>query len=201
MTCLTLQLQPPAEPAPAAWLPEMADSAPDRAGEQFSAAVTQLYEVQYARLFHYLDRLSGDAELAADVAQEAFVRLYLRGTLPEQSAAWLVTVATNLLRDEARRTSRRRRLLEAAPESVPLPAAAADPAGELLAGERRATVRRVLAQLAPRDRQALLMRHAGYSYREIAGALSLAETGIGSVLLRAMKAFRLMYKRDGGTDD
>ena len=189
MTCLTLTPVPAAAPAPIAWTRAVADSEADA----FGAAVTRLYHEQYPRLFQYLDRLSGDPELAADVAQEAFVRLFGRGTMPEQSGAWLVTVATNLFRDEARRTSRRRRLLEAAPDAAPTPSPAADPAAELLASERRDVVRRLLAELAPRDRQALLMRHAGYSYREIAAALSLAETGIGSVLLRAMKSFREVY--------
>ncbi len=196
MTCLTLTPVPAAESPRIVRIRDVADSEADA----FAAAVTRLYDAQYPRLFQYLDRLSGDPELAADVAQEAFVRLFTRGAMPEQSGAWLVTVATNLLRDEARRTSRRRRLLEAAPDAVPLPASSTDPAAELLASERRDAVRRLLAELAPRDRQALLMRHAGYSYREIAAALSLAETGIGSVLLRAMKSFRKVYNDTEGGD-
>jgi len=34
-----------------------------------------LYEAHFPRLFRYLDRLSGDPALSADLAQEAFVRL------------------------------------------------------------------------------------------------------------------------------
>ena len=42
-----------------------------------------LFQAHFHRLYRYLDRLSGEPELAADLAQEAFVRLYRRGSLPE----------------------------------------------------------------------------------------------------------------------
>lgn len=68
----------------------------------FDDVVTRLFHQQFRPLFRYLDRLCGDADLAADLAQEAFVRLYERGMVPEEPAGWLVTVATNLFRDSQR---------------------------------------------------------------------------------------------------
>jgi DNA-directed RNA polymerase specialized sigma24 family protein len=40
----------------------------------------------------------------------------------------------------------------------------------------------------------LLLRHGGYSYREIAAALGLAETSVGTTLVRASHAFRAAYQ-------
>ena len=40
----------------------------------------------------------------------------------------------------------------------------------------------------------LLLRHEGYSYREIAQALALTESGIGTMLVRAGEAFRAAYE-------
>jgi RNA polymerase sigma-70 factor (ECF subfamily) len=167
----------------------------------FEASFSQLFLKQFANLFSYLTRLTGDAELASDFAQEAFVRLHRRGALPEMPRAWLVSVANNLLRDHRRSVSRRFKLLATRPdgghEATRPPAADAD----ILAEERRLQVRAALDRLSPRDRELLLLRHSGYSYREIATALSVAETGVGTMLGRASEAFRRAYEELHGAPD
>jgi DNA-directed RNA polymerase specialized sigma24 family protein len=40
----------------------------------------------------------------------------------------------------------------------------------------------------------LLLRHEGFSYREIATALGVAESGVGTMLIRATEAFRAQLK-------
>ena len=40
------------------------------------------------------------------------MRLYQREEVPDDAAAWLVTVATNLLQDARRRTARQGRILD-----------------------------------------------------------------------------------------
>jgi len=62
-------------------------------------------------------------------------------------------------------------------------------------------VRAALDRLTPRDRQALLLRHAGYSYREIAAALHLAEGSVGTMLVRAGQVFRAAFKEMHGAPD
>jgi RNA polymerase sigma-70 factor (ECF subfamily) len=167
----------------------------------FEASLARLYRERFAALFRYLDRRTGDAQLAADAAQEAFVRLFERGAMPDEPAAWLVSVAHNLLRDDQRRSGRRLRLLEAEPLDVPGPAARPDPAAAADEAERRAQVRVALERLTPRDRDALLLRHSGYNYREIAAALDLAPTSVGTILLRAGTAFRRAYEELHGEPD
>jgi RNA polymerase sigma-70 factor (ECF subfamily) len=176
-------------------------STSSNANDSFGAALAQLYHERFRSLFRYLDRLSGDAQLAADVAQEAFFRLFQRGSMPDEPAAWLVTVASNLLRDDRRRVGRRLRLLEAASGGVPAASPPVDPAAAADREERRALVRAALVRLGERDREALLLRHAGYSYREIAGALGLAEASVGTILLRAGALFRSAYEEMHGAPD
>lgn len=156
----------------------------------FDEAFRRLFGERFAPLYRYLHRLSGDAALADDVAQEAFVRLYARGGIPDAPAAWLVTVAHNLMRDEHRRTARRRRLL-ALWQEPPAPAPAPD--AEVLLDERAMQVRRVLATLSERNRRLLLLRHEGHSYDEIAGILGLAPGSVGTMLVRATAAFVAAY--------
>jgi RNA polymerase sigma-70 factor (ECF subfamily) len=160
----------------------------------FEDAFHACYASRFAPLFTYLDRLTGDPDLAADVAQEAFVRLHRRGEMPDQPAGWLVAVANNLVRDEQRRVTRQLRLLTEEPSRAPSGAAAADPAADLERDERIRAVRAALDRLNLRDRQALLLRHGGYSYREIAAALGLAEASIGTTLVRAGQAFRSAFE-------
>ena len=159
----------------------------------FELAFRRLFDEQFASLFRYLDRLSGDPDLAADLAQEAFVRLYRRGEVPDDPRAWLGTVASNLFRDERRRSSRRLRLLGAQPPELTLGTPSPQADAGVIERERRESVREALDALSLRDRQMLLLRHEGYSYREIAQALGVPETGVGTMLIRAAAAFRSAF--------
>ena len=172
-----------------------------RSGEGFDGAFRRLFEEQFPSLFRYLDRLSGDPALAADLAQEAFTRLYRRGSMPDDGRAWLVTVASNLFRDERRGSARKLRLLAALPTEAVLGDAALAPDEEVALRERRAMVRKRLDALPVRDRQVLLLRHEGYSYREIAAALDIAEPSVGTFLARAKLAFRSTFQEVHGPPD
>jgi RNA polymerase sigma-70 factor (ECF subfamily) len=102
-------------------------------------------------------------------------------------------VATNLVRDDARRDARRREHLtllaaEAREAEAPAPDAALERAQE------RAAVRRALDLLDERDRNALLMREEGLDYHEIASALDLSVGSIGTTLARARKRFVEAYE-------
>lgn len=157
----------------------------------------ELFDAHFPSLYRYLDRLSGEPELAADLAQEAFVRLYKRGSPPECPEAWLVTVATNLFRNE--RTTRARRLRLLTPErsehvlSDPLPS----PLRTADAVETRESVRRAMDRLPERERRMLLLRAEGFRYRDIAVALELEETSVGTLLARAKRAFLEAYEGVG----
>jgi RNA polymerase sigma factor (sigma-70 family) len=159
----------------------------------FEEAVASLFRERFASLRRYLDRLTGDPDLAADLAQSAFVRLYQRGTMPDEPAAWLITVAMNAFRDTHRRGERRAALVSEYGDDVIAPAAPADAEDTVIADESRARVRRALDTLSERDRTLLLLRHEGYSYRELARIVGVSETSVGTLLLRATHAFRTTF--------
>ena len=176
-------------------------AAPGATENAFEIEFTRLFDEQFPRLFRYLDRLAGDPSIAADAAQEAFIRLFARHEMPDDPAAWLVTVASNVLRDDRRRVGRHLRLLGTKPEGVAMSTAPLDPAESLESTERRAMVRTAMARIADRDRDALLLRHGGYSYREIALALDLNPSSVGTILLRATAAFRRAWEELYGVDN
>jgi RNA polymerase sigma-70 factor (ECF subfamily) len=166
---------------------------PELTPTEFEESFRQLFHVQYASLFRYLNRLTGDADAADDLTQEVFVRLYQRGSLPNDVRGWMAAVAHNLLRDTQRTGKRRLQLIQARP--LDLERSGAEPADEYVIGEeRRRRVRIALEKLSERDRRMLLLRHEGYSYREIASLVGVSETSVGTLLLRATAMFSGAYK-------
>lgn len=152
----------------------------------FDGAFTE----HHPSLFRYLFRLTGDADAAADIAQESFVRLLDNPIPQEKVRGWLFTVATNLVRDRARTRERRRRLL--AGRDV-VPSAPTRPDEQAERSEEIEAVRRALQRLQPRDRQLLMLREEGFRYSEIAGMIDVAPGSVGKLLTRALQRFSSAY--------
>lgn len=55
--------------------------------------------------------------------------------------------------------------------------------------EDRNRARAALDRIPSRDREILLMRYEGFSYREIARAVDVAHTSVGTLLARAEERF------------
>ena len=160
----------------------------------FREQFVELFEAHYRRLFRYLNRVTGDGELAADLVQEAFIRLHDRGSVPDTPGPWLISVAMNLLRNESGTRGRRIRLITASraerahSESAPLPDE------QLMNRELSQQVRRAIDEMPERERHMLLLSAEGYSYREIAQVLDVHEASVGVLLARARRAFREKYE-------
>lgn len=169
--------------------------------DAFEVAFARLFDERFASLYRYLDRLSGDPDLAEDLAQEAFVRLHRRREIPNDARAWLAAVASNLFRDERRNARTRQNLLARQPAELTLGSPSPSPDNAVEQGEVKTRVRRALDGLPLRDRQMLLLRHEGFSYREIATALGIAETSVGTMLVRATEAFRGQFMESSRASD
>jgi RNA polymerase sigma-70 factor (ECF subfamily) len=154
------------------------------------SSITGLFETWYPRLVRSVREHVGSTDDAEDVAQEAFVRLL--GEQPRNSRAWLFTVADRLAIDHRRATARRERFA-ARPVWAHTDQAETAPDHALLRDERVAAVRRILRMMPARDRQLLLLYHAGLSYRELASQLDVAPSSIGSLLTRAHRRFLAHY--------
>lgn len=132
---------------------------------------------------------------AEDVVQEAFVKLSADPVLdrPDREVtAWLRRVCLNLAFNRARDVGRwRDRGERAEPPTAPL-----DPAEEAERSDQRRRVRAVLNRLPDKQRDCLLLRHAGYSYQEIAETLDIAKGSVGTTLARAERAFKQNYLHD-----
>jgi len=163
----------------------------------------EAFEVLYRRLqpgiYAFIRSQVREAELAADLAQQTFVRAW--ESLPRLRRAgafvgWVHRIAANLVKDELK--SGRSRVEVAASalgerDAVPTPAAAADaqPDRAAISAELRQAVRAAVAALAP-DHQAVVVMHhlEGMSVVEIARALRVRPGTVMSRLARAREAMR-----------
>ncbi|HUF28696.1 MAG TPA: sigma-70 family RNA polymerase sigma factor [Gemmatimonadaceae bacterium] len=149
--------------------------------------VERLFRTYNVQLVRYLTRRLGDRDWAEEVAQEVFVRALRQDHLTNERA-WLFTVANNLVRDEARKDSRRRRHLVLLREEAKADEESRETEpSSLERAQEAAKARRALEMLGERDRLALLMREEGLDYHEIAEALGLSFGSIGTTLARARR--------------
>ncbi|HVD12938.1 MAG TPA: sigma-70 family RNA polymerase sigma factor [Actinomycetota bacterium] len=170
-----------------------------------------VFRARYGELYSLSYRLLGDHGEAEDVVQETFLKLDgqpVLGRPVEEVAAWLRRVCLNAtynrLRGRRRATARLDRAgrLERADEEAD---AGGGPLLDVLRAEQQRAVRQALASLPQRQRACLLLRHAGFSYAEIAATLDLAVGSVGVLLARGERAFRDAYldrnDADPGADD
>jgi len=156
------------------------------------------YQGRLVRLFHHI---GPSPELAEDLAQEVFLRIYRSRSKYEAGAkfsTWLFTIAGNVARNAARSHGRRREVNEAdtrrvAEDSQPslmagmaLDASSLMPARVVEGEERALMVRQAVESLGERQRMALMLsRFENMSYVEIAEAMGLTTKAVKSLLSRA----------------
>jgi len=160
-----------------------------------STAFDELFLRHYAAVYRVLYGVVGIAQEAEDLAQETFTALYRQPPRLDGAGAlggWLYRVAVNRAYNALRGKQRLQRRLE---RVEPEPEQQSDPQDEYLRREERERVRAALARLPERTAKLLLLRYAGLSYSEIAGALDLAPASVGTLLARAERAFEAAYTR------
>ena len=155
----------------------------------------RLFREYHAMLVRYLTRRLGDRDWAEDVAQETFVRALRQESIAHERS-WVFAVANNLVRDDARRSSRQRRHLELlaaeARDGEGATVEPQEPAQET--AQESADARRALEAVTERDRQALLMKEEGLGYGEIAEVLGIEKGSVGTTLSRARRRLAETYE-------
>ena len=142
----------------------------------------EVFRSNYARVVSVAARVLGSRDSAEDVAQEVFLSFGRSSVQADEAGGWLTVAAThtalNLLRS-GRRRSAREEAADDAPTVVP------DVAELVITREERSSVRAALARLPHRQAAALVLRHSGLSYAEVAAALDLSPGSVGTTVRRA----------------
>lgn len=148
-----------------------------------------LYSFQDA-VYNLCYRMLSERTEAEDAAQETFLRAYSNLKKYDQARSfktWILSIASNHCIDRLRK---RRILLLSIDEPMPdtLALASDEPLPEhaVMSNERSHELQRMLDQLAPEYRGAVVLRYwYDYSYAEIAELLDSTESAIKSRLFRA----------------
>lgn len=155
----------------------------------------QLYKQYAVPLQHYLYRYTQNREDAADLAQEAFLRLHLREVRPETAKAWLFRTGYHLFVDKWRK---RKKYVFLPLDTVPEPLVESEllPERAVLVSETESEVDEAMQKLKPRDRAVLqLLRQEDVSYQEIARRTGCSEKLVKSIIFRARGRMRRMVGR------
>jgi RNA polymerase sigma-70 factor (ECF subfamily) len=158
-------------------------------------AFTEIMERYQSAIIHYLHRLTGDNDLAADLAQDTFIQAYqglMKSNAEINLRPWLYRIASN----NAWQYWRRRRLLSLVPFSrfkqppEPLVYSVGNPDDEKL------VIKDVISKIPLEQRTCLILHYAeGLKYREIADILNISEEAVRKRVSRGKKVFLKHYNK------
>ena len=165
----------------------VADTRPD---------LEEIFRATYSRVVGVAARVLRSRSEAEDVAQEVFLA-FARSSVPGgQAPGWLSVAAAHTALNHLRSGRRRATREEAAGDDAVSP----DVADAVVTRDERRRVRAALARLPRRQAVALVLRHSGLSYAEVAAALDLSPGSVGTTVRRAESALREELNRHAPSD-
>ena len=153
--------------------------------------IEQLFALHHSEIYAYIYRMVRDADVAADFAQDTFIKAYKAQDSLEDRAkarAWLYSIAHRVVLDEMRR----RRIVRFLPWTGESHGAA--PSAEHLAMEMRLSgpLARALARIPERQRAALLLAEVNdLTGLELAETLGVSHVAARALLTRARESLRV----------
>lgn len=152
-----------------------------------------LFKAYYCKVYRQIALIFGDDILAQDVAQETFLKLYTDPPANNTSiGGWLSRVAMNIaynrIRSEKNLKKREQKIF-----SRDLFFSPEDTAIDIM---ERKKARDVLMQMDKKDMMCLVLKHSGYSYEEIASALGIKKSSVGTTIARAHRKFKKLFESE-----
>jgi RNA polymerase sigma-70 factor (ECF subfamily) len=162
------------------------------------ADLDEIFRREYPRVVGVAARVLGSREQAEDVAQEVFLSLGRSSVPAGEAGGWLSVAAAhtalNVLRSGRRRAAREE--IAGATEHTVV----SDVAEVVVTREERSHVRAALARLPRKQAVALVLRHSGMSYADVAAALDMSPASVGTTVRRAESALRKELNRHASSD-
>lgn len=169
----------------------------------------QLFSKYQARMINFCFRFCSDRELAEDLAQEVFIRVYrgVRGYRPKaRFSTWIYRIAVNVCLNESRKLKKRY-----STHSIDRPFADSDdqnnrlpefqdethPAADemIVSGQRDEQIKAALQMLSEQQRIAVVLRiYNEFSYNEIARQMSVSEGKVKTLIFRGRQQLKQSLK-------
>ncbi len=155
-------------------------------GHLASREIDDLYRAHVAEVYRYAFAVLGNHADAEDVTQTTFLNAYRaleQGVRPRKPSNWLMTIASNAIKQRFRQERSRPRYVELDDRIADTGVADDDDGptvGELLTA---------LSKIPPQQRQAIVLREfEGRSYSEIAEILDVSTSALETLLFRARRS-------------
>ncbi len=160
-----------------------------------------IFRAQYERIARVIAGVIRDPARAEELAVEVFLKWErTRKAHGEGADGWLYRAAVRAALNELRRkalVTRYERVLEFVTTRK---FGSSTPHEIYAAEEERRRVRTVLAAIEPRQAEMLLLRSNDFSYRELASTLNINPASVGTLLSRALGAFRKEFLQRYGKE-
>jgi RNA polymerase sigma-70 factor, ECF subfamily len=160
----------------------------------FDAAQPDLETVfrdQYERIARVIAGVIRDPARAEELAVDVFLKWERTHSAHGEGArGWLYRAAIRAALNELRRETLRCRYERLLASVLPGKTTGPNPHELYAVEEVRERVRVVLAAIEPRQAELLLLRSNDLSYQELASTLNLNPASVGTLLSRALEAFR-----------
>jgi RNA polymerase sigma-70 factor (ECF subfamily) len=158
--------------------------------DEAAVFVEALFARHHGEIYAYLVRMLREPELAADLAQDAFIKAYRNyDTLekPENARAWLYQIAHRVALDEIRR----RKIIRFFPWTGESRGAAPSAERLVMDAHLSGDMQRALARIPERQRAALLLAELhDLTGLELAAALGVSHVAARALLTRARESLR-----------
>ncbi len=153
-------------------------------GHAASREIDDLYRRHGGEVYRYALAVLGNHADAEDITQTTFLNAYRsleQGVRPRKPANWLLTIASNAIKQRFRQD-------QARPRQVELDDRIADRSPETT-GPTVGEILTALSRIPPQQRQAIVLREfEGRSYKEIAEILNVSVSALETLLFRARRS-------------
>ncbi len=156
-----------------------------------AAAFTEIIERYEMPIQRYLYRLTGDYEIARDLAQDTFLQAYegiLKSAADISLKPWLYKIATNNLH----RNHRRKKLISFIPlENLKTDTLKTESHLDI---DEKMEIQKTLLMIPEEQRVCLALNIVeGFKCREVAATLGISEASVYKRLERGIQLFRKLY--------
>ena len=166
-----------------------------------NAEFDRLFNEYSGPIYNYALRMIGDADRAADIAQDTFIKAYRKlDTLTDPAAtrSWIYRIATNTAIDAMRRGRHTVRMEADEERPVELPDGGPGPETQVLSGLLDERIGRALLHLKPNHRQCLILSDIDdMSAAQIGEVMEMSGGAVRVLLCRARGEMRRLLAAEG----
>lgn len=150
-----------------------------------------LYDQNFDKIYAYVQRKTGDRQLAEDLTSETFTKALANiskfQVTGQPFAAWLYRIASNLVTDYYRS----RKVIEPHNDELQIASSGPTPEDAALLLDDQQAVSRAIRSLSPDQQDVVLMRFSGgLKLKEIAKAVGKTEGAVKALMFRALGSLK-----------